>query len=119
MLRTSLAGWPLALLAVASHAAPDTGEAAAQQRGFAALRAMDCARCHGRDFAGLSAPSLLAAVREGSRERFDWYVLKGDIGRGMPGYESQPLVVAQIDAMYAWLIFAARQRTFTRLEGTP
>ncbi len=76
---------------------------AAELRGRAALRAMDCARCHGRDFDGWAAPSLLAAVRDGSRERFDRLVLEGDIGRGMPGYKGQPLVVAELDAIFAYL----------------
>lgn len=113
MHRPWFAGWPLALLAAASGAAAQTiapAEAVALQRGFAALRAMDCGRCHGGDYEGLSAPSLLAAVRESSRERFDRYVLKGDITRGMPGYESQPFVVAHLDAMHAYLVATARRR---------
>ena len=76
-------------------------------RGHAALRAMDCARCHGRDYRGWAAPSLLAAVREGSRERFERSVLDGDPVRGMPGYRSQPLVVADIDAIHAYLLALA------------
>ena len=76
-------------------------------RGRAVLRAMDCARCHGRDYGGWAAPSLLAAVREGSRERFERSVLDGDPVRGMPGYRSQSLVVAGIDAIYAYLLALA------------
>lgn len=76
---------------------------ALEARGRAALRAMDCARCHGRDYDGWAAPSLVAAVREGSRERFDRIVLEGDIGRGMPGYKNQPLVVSELEAIYAYL----------------
>lgn len=72
-------------------------------RGWAALRALDCARCHGRDYGGWAAPSLIAAVRDGTRERFDHYVLEGDVARGMPGYRDQADVVAQVDAMYAYL----------------
>ena len=72
-------------------------------RGWSALRAMDCARCHGRDFDGSSGPDLVAAVRDGSRERFDRIVLEGEIQRGMPGYRSQALVVIEIDAIYAYL----------------
>jgi cytochrome c55X len=68
---------------------------------------MDCARCHGRDYGGWSAPSLIAAVRDGTRERFDRYVLEGDAMRGMPGYRSQPLVVAELDAIYAHLLSCA------------
>jgi mono/diheme cytochrome c family protein len=77
-------------------------------RGWSTLRAMDCARCHGRDYAGWTAPSLIEAVREGSRERFDRIVLEGDIVRGMPGYSSQPAVVANLDAIYAYLLARAR-----------
>jgi cytochrome c55X len=72
-------------------------------RGWAALRAMDCARCHGRDHDGWAAPSLITAVREGTRQRFEHYLLEGDVARGMPGYRSQALVVEQIDAIYAYL----------------
>jgi cytochrome c55X len=72
-------------------------------RGWATLRAMDCARCHGRDFDGLTAPSLLHYVRSVPREWFDRIVLEGDVGRGMPGYKSQPRVVADLDAIYAYL----------------
>jgi mono/diheme cytochrome c family protein len=72
-------------------------------RGWATLRHFDCARCHGRDWDGWSAPNLIVAVRDGSRERFERYVLVGDIGRGMPGYQSQPVLVAEIDSIYAYL----------------
>lgn len=85
------------------------GEVAAQlTRGWTTLRVMDCARCHGRDYEGWTAPSLIAAVREGPRERFDRYVLEGDIGRGMPGYRSQPAVTTNLDAIYAYLLARAK-----------
>ena len=82
---------------------PPAEQRALLERGRAALRAMDCARCHGRDYRGSSGPSLLAAVRDGPRERFERWVLEGDPVRGMPGYRSQPLVVASLDAIYAYL----------------
>jgi cytochrome c55X len=94
------------LVVSAGGAGTDAGQAQRQAllaRGAAALRAMDCARCHGRDYNGWAAPSLIAGVRDAPRERFDHYVLEGDIARGMPGYKSQPLVVAELDAMYAYL----------------
>jgi len=77
-------------------------------RGWSTLRAMDCARCHGKDYSGWTAPSLIAAVRDGSRERFDRYVLDGDAVRGMPGYRSQPAVTDNLDAIYAYLLARAR-----------
>lgn len=109
--------WPRAAvwapLAALIFAAPHLGAAEPDQqaqhaRGWNALRAMDCARCHGRDYDGWAAPSLIASVRDGSRERFDSWVLDGNIGRGMPGYRSQPVVVAELDAIYAYLLARAR-----------
>ncbi|HET7528526.1 MAG TPA: cytochrome c [Burkholderiaceae bacterium] len=73
------------------------------ERGWSALRAMDCARCHGRDLDGSSGPDLIAAVRDGSRERFDRFVIDGEIARGMPGYRSQALVMRELDSIYAYL----------------
>lgn len=92
------------LLATLGLNAGEAGHAAELARGWAALRAMDCARCHGRDYDGWAAPSLIASVRDAPRERFDRIVLDGNIGRGMPGYRSQPLVVAELDAIYAYLV---------------
>lgn len=94
-----------ALLLGASGASATAGDddEARRRRGWNALRAMDCARCHGRDYDGWAAPSLIAAVRDGSRERFERLVLDGDAGRGMPAYRSQPLVAAELDAIYRYL----------------
>ncbi len=99
---------PLCLaLALGATNAP-AADLAELGRGFAAMRAMDCARCHGRDYTGWTAPSLLDAVRDGPRERFDRYVLDGDPQRGMPGYRTQPAVADHVDAIYAYLLARAR-----------
>lgn len=96
-------------LAASEVGAAESDEATrAIARGFAALRAMDCARCHGRDFDGWAAPSLTASVREAPRERFDKWLLDGDIARGMPGYRGQALIEREIDAIYAYLAARAR-----------
>jgi cytochrome c55X len=110
LLRSALL-MPLTVLtfAVPMVNAAEADAKATHQRGWNALRAMDCARCHGRDYAGWTAPSLIDSVRDGSRERFDHWVLEGDVVRGMPGYRSQPLVVAEIDAIYAYLLARARR----------
>jgi cytochrome c55X len=97
----------LPLLAVCAAVAEPTQEAQLV-RGWTALRAMDCARCHGRDFDGWAAPSLIAAVRDAPRERFDRWVLDGDITRGMPGYRGQALVERELDAIYAYLVARSR-----------
>ena len=93
----------LAPILGASAAGTDPDEAARLTRGWATLRSMDCARCHGRDYDGWAAPSLVAAVRDSSRERFERWVLDGNIGAGMPGYRGQPLVAGNLDAIYAYL----------------
>jgi cytochrome c55X len=80
------------------------------RRGWQALRTMDCARCHGRDYDGWAAPSLLASVRDAPRERFERIVLDGDVPRGMPGYRGQPVVAQQLDAIYAYLLARADGR---------
>jgi len=99
----------LALLVLVSLAgAARAADLSELGRGFATLRAMDCARCHGRDYTGWTAPSLLAAVQDAPRERFDRYVLDGDIVRGMPGYRAQPAVAENLDAIYAYLRARAR-----------
>jgi cytochrome c55X len=109
LLRTAMSAPLTALIFATSHVgAADPDHRAQPERGWNALRAMDCARCHGRDYDGWAAPSLIAGVRDGSRERFDHWVLDGDIGRGMPGYRSQPLVVTELDAIYAYLLARAR-----------
>ena len=95
-------------LALAAPGAATAADQAELARGWTAMRAMDCARCHGREYDGWSAPSLIAAVRDGPRERFDRFVLDGDIGRGMPGYRSQSAVTANLDAIYAYLLARAR-----------
>jgi mono/diheme cytochrome c family protein len=94
----------------ASATEADADESSTWLRGWATLRHFDCARCHGRDWDGWSAPNLVAAVRDGSRERFERYVLVGDIGRGMPGYQSQAKLVAELDSIYAYLRARAEGR---------
>jgi hypothetical protein len=70
------------------------------------LRAAACERCHGQDYDGLSAPSILAYVQTQDRNAFARVVLDGDIGRGMPGYRGFALVADCIDMLYD--DFAAR-----------
>ena len=97
----------------AELARPGESAQAVALRGWQALRVMDCARCHGRNYAGASGPDLVAAVRDGPRERFDRWMLECDIDRGMPVYKSQPFVVSEKDAMYAYLRLRADGRIGT------
>jgi mono/diheme cytochrome c family protein len=70
------------------------------------LRAVDCARCHGKHYEGLAAPSIVNYARTQSREMFVRMVLDGDPPRGMPGYRTNTRVAERIDDIY--LYFQAR-----------
>ena len=70
------------------------------------LRVVDCARCHGKDYAGLAAPSIVDYAATQSRETFVRMILDGDPIRGMPGYRSNAYVTESIDDIYRY--FRAR-----------
>ena len=71
-------------------------------RAWRALRVVNCDRCHGKDYEGLSAPSIVAFARNQSREMFLRMMLDGDPPRGMPGYRNNPLVGNNIDGIYRY-----------------
>ena len=99
----------VALLAAAGSvhgAAGDDSIAAGDARianGWRVLRAVDCARCHGRDYAGLAAPSIVRYVAMVDRATFMRTVLDGDPPRGMPGYRGNAYVVDNLDDIYRYL----------------
>ena len=66
------------------------------------LRIVDCARCHGKGYEGLVAPSIVDFARTQDRETFVRIVLDGDPPRGMPGYRSNALVAEKIDDIYRY-----------------
>src|SRR3954469_21880459 len=61
------------------------------------LRAVECARCHGKDSDGLAALSIREYSRTQNPEIFVRMVLDGDPPRGMPGYRHNPRVLGSID----------------------
>ena len=71
------------------------------------LRVVDCARCHGRDYAGLAAPSIVDYAATQSREMFVRMVLDGDPIRGMPGYRSNAYVTENLDDIYRYFLARA------------
>jgi hypothetical protein len=72
-----------------------------------ALRVVNCDRCHGKHYEGLSAPSIVAFARNQSREMFLRVLLEGDPPRGMPGYRNNPLVSENIDGIYRYFTLRA------------
>ena len=89
--------------AVAEPAA-DAGIAKAWQ----VLRAVECARCHGKDYDGLAAPSIVRYAATQSRDMFDRIILDGDPPRGMPGYRTNPYVAERIDDIYRYFLARAK-----------
>ena len=67
-----------------------------------AMRQLDCARCHGRDYTGSVGGSLLESARTRSRDEFVRLVLDGNPTRGMPPYRGITLAVENADGMYAY-----------------
>ena len=72
------------------------------------LRAVECARCHGKDYDGLAAPSIIEYARTQNREMFVRMVLDGDAVRGMPGYRHNPRVLGSIDDIYRYFVGRAQ-----------
>ena len=89
-------------LAAASETADVTAATAAASdpgiaRAWRVLRQVDCARCHGRSYDGLAAPSIVAYAATQTPAQFDRMVIDGDPSRGMPGYRSNAFVVESLD----------------------
>ena len=86
--------WPMLAAVVASRSAcrhdARAADAARDDEAFVTtwrtLRAVDCARCHGNDYDGLAAPSIVDYARLVSRDRFVAAILDGNPSRGMPAY---------------------------------
>jgi cytochrome c55X len=80
---------------------------AALANAWRVLRTVDCARCHGRNYSGSAAPSIVLYAGTQSREMFVRMVLDGDPIRGMPGYRSNPYVAESIDDIYRYFLARA------------
>ena len=113
--RASLSRYVAALLAMAScmpSIAADVGMNGADHlevdariaNAWRVLRAVDCARCHGKDYSGMAAPSIVEYVALQSREMFVRMILDGDPARGMPGYRSNAYVAGNLDDIYRYFL---------------
>ena len=107
------------LLAITAHIRPtlaaDVPDGAGRSdvdasiaKAWRVLRVVDCARCHGKDYTGLAAPSIVGYAATQSRDMFVRMVLDGDPIRGMPGYRSNALVAENIDDIYRYFVARAK-----------
>lgn len=72
-------------------------------KGFRAWRAAACDRCHGANQEGLVGPSLISSFKTLSKQEFITTVTNGRLDKGMPSFSSSPIVMGNVDQLYAYL----------------
>jgi mono/diheme cytochrome c family protein len=70
--------------------------------GWQAVRANDCARCHGAQFTGQVGPSLIESIKTRDKASFISIILEGNVQRGMPAYKTVPGVADNVEGIYAY-----------------
>jgi mono/diheme cytochrome c family protein len=76
---------------------------AATMNGFRAWRAAACDRCHGASQQGLVGPSLLESMKAIDKQAFAKVVAEGRLEKGMPSFNTSPMVMQHTDGLYAYL----------------
>ena len=72
-------------------------------KGFRAWRSAACDRCHGANQEGLVGPSLVNSLKTLSKDEFVTTVTKGRLEKGMQSFGNSPVVMNNIDQLYAYL----------------
>jgi mono/diheme cytochrome c family protein len=72
-------------------------------KGFRAWRRAACDRCHGANQEGMVGPSLVASLKTLSKEDFIKTVRDGRLDKGMQSFGTSPVVMQNIDQLYAYL----------------
>jgi len=72
-------------------------------KGFRAWRAAACDRCHGANQEGLVGPSLLVSMKTLSKDDFIVTVKNGRLDKGMQSFGNSPVVMDNINQLYAYL----------------
>ena len=72
-------------------------------KGFRAWRAAACDRCHGANQEGLVGPSLVNSLKTLSKDDFIMTVTKGRLEKGMQSFGNSPVVMDNINQLYAYL----------------
>ena len=76
---------------------------AATMKGFRTWRAAACDRCHGANQEGLVGPSLVNSLKTLTKAEFIVTVTNGRLDKGMQSFGSSPVVMNNIDQLYAYL----------------
>ena len=72
-------------------------------KGFRTWRAAACDRCHGANQEGLVGPSLVERLKTLTKEEFIKVVRDGRLDKGMQSFGNNPIVMQNIDQLYAYL----------------
>jgi mono/diheme cytochrome c family protein len=72
-------------------------------QGFRTWRQAACDRCHGANQEGLVGPSLVNSLKTLTKEEFVKTVTEGRLEKGMVSFKSNPIVMKNIDNLYAYL----------------
>jgi mono/diheme cytochrome c family protein len=72
-------------------------------KGFRTWRQAACDRCHGANQEGLVGPSLVNSLKTLSKEDFVKTVRDGRLEKGMQSFGNSPVVMDNIDHLYAYL----------------
>jgi len=72
-------------------------------KGFRTWRQAACDRCHGANQEGLVGPSLLNSLKTLTKAEFVKVVTEGRLEKGMQSFGNSPLVMSNMDQLYAYL----------------
>ncbi|RZL93465.1 MAG: methanol dehydrogenase [Variovorax sp.] len=71
--------------------------------GFRAWRAAACDRCHGANQEGMVGPSLINSMKTMPKADFIKTVKDGRLDKGMQSFGNSPMVMDNINQLYAYL----------------
>ena len=71
--------------------------------GWKTWRALACERCHGAAQEGLVGPPLVVSMKTLTKEDFHTIMMNGRIDKGMPPFNTSPMVNENWEGLYAYL----------------
>jgi mono/diheme cytochrome c family protein len=71
--------------------------------GWKTWRALACERCHGAAQEGLVGPALVDSLKTMSKEDFHTTIMNGRPEKGMPPFNTSPMVNENWEGLYAYL----------------
>jgi len=72
-------------------------------QGWRTWRALACERCHGAAQEGLVGPPLVESLKVLSKEDFHTVMMNGRPEKGMPPFNTSPMVTQNWEGLYAYL----------------